>query len=123
MIRTPASLSIVFSVNRSGWSSAADADGTAEASATNRIERRAPARRPGRPDGKEDAPCGPDRAGAAQRPAGRVTHAWRRLKDATMELLYTERPMKIDLPRCVVRSFTPEDAPSIARHANNHKIW
>ena len=31
--------------------------------------------------------------------------------------------MEIVLPRCVVRGFTPKDAPSIARHANNRAIW
>jgi ribosomal-protein-alanine N-acetyltransferase len=31
--------------------------------------------------------------------------------------------MEIALSRCVVRSFRPGDAPSLARHANNRKIW
>jgi RimJ/RimL family protein N-acetyltransferase len=31
--------------------------------------------------------------------------------------------MELVLPSCVVRSFGPGDAPSIARHANNRKIW
>ena len=31
--------------------------------------------------------------------------------------------MEIVLPSCVVRSFSPADAPSIARHANNRAIW
>src|SRR6267378_4763448 len=61
MTRTPASLSIVFRVKRSGWSSARHGDGAAEASARNTIKRRAPARRPVRSDGKEDTPCDPDR--------------------------------------------------------------
>src|SRR5882762_1707510 len=81
MTRTPTSLSIVFRVKRSGWSSARHGDGAAEASASNAtMKRRAPARRPVRSDGKEDAPCDPDRVGAAQRPASSVTHAWGQLK-------------------------------------------
>jgi ribosomal-protein-alanine N-acetyltransferase len=31
--------------------------------------------------------------------------------------------MEIVLSRCVVRSFRPDDAPSLARHANNRAIW
>jgi ribosomal-protein-alanine N-acetyltransferase len=31
--------------------------------------------------------------------------------------------MEIVLSRCVVRSFRPDDAPSIARHANDRAIW
>lgn len=31
--------------------------------------------------------------------------------------------MRIPLTRCVVRSWKPDDAPSIARHANNREVW
>jgi [ribosomal protein S5]-alanine N-acetyltransferase len=31
--------------------------------------------------------------------------------------------MEMVLSRCVVRSFRPDDAPSLARHANNRSIW
>jgi len=31
--------------------------------------------------------------------------------------------MELLLSRCVVRSFRPDDAPSLARHANNRAIW
>jgi RimJ/RimL family protein N-acetyltransferase len=31
--------------------------------------------------------------------------------------------MEIVLSRCAVRSFRPDDAPSLARHANNRAIW
>jgi len=31
--------------------------------------------------------------------------------------------MEIVLSRCVVRGFRPDDAPSLARHANNRSIW
>src|SRR5882672_532589 len=31
--------------------------------------------------------------------------------------------MELVLSRCVVRSFRPDDAPSLARHANNRRIW
>ena len=31
--------------------------------------------------------------------------------------------MEIVLSRCVVRCFRPDDAPSLARHANNRAIW
>lgn len=31
--------------------------------------------------------------------------------------------MEIVLSRCVVRSFRPDDASSLARHANNRRVW
>jgi len=31
--------------------------------------------------------------------------------------------MEMVLSRCVVRSFRPDDAPSLARHANNRSVW
>src|SRR6267142_447075 len=31
--------------------------------------------------------------------------------------------MEMVLSRCVVRSFRPDDAPSLERHANNRSVW
>ncbi|MBD3237906.1 MAG: GNAT family N-acetyltransferase, partial [Candidatus Eisenbacteria bacterium] len=31
--------------------------------------------------------------------------------------------MRIELSRSVVRSLTPADAPTLARHANNRNVW
>ena len=31
--------------------------------------------------------------------------------------------MRLTLSRCIVRSWDPRDAPSIARHANNRQVW
>ena len=31
--------------------------------------------------------------------------------------------LELSLPRAVIRSWQPQDTPSLVRHANNHSVW
>ncbi len=31
--------------------------------------------------------------------------------------------MELVLTKCAIRSWQPEDAPALVRHANNHRVW